>query len=330
MMPVFIDDITIASPSPSASDQFVKELGQHFELRDLGPTSWLLGIQIIRDRPNRTLSLSQRQYIVDMLDTYGFTDYSPVQTPMLPNTHLSTSDSPTTPEARAEMQNIPYINAVGALMYLAVSTRPDIAYTVSTLARFNSNPGKTHWAAVKHLFRYLKATMDLKLTYGPSPSTSPPSEMFSTFSDADYGMDLDTGRSTGGYIIRIGTGAVDWSSKLQKVTALSTTEAEYVSAVEAGKSIYWMRNLLTELGYDFPSSSTLHMDNNSAIAVCKNPEHFSKLKHMNLRLYWLRDSVQAGIITPQFCPTEEMAADLLTKALPPVKVKYIRTMIGLV
>lgn len=154
MVPVFIDEITIASPSVSASDQFVKELGQHFELRDLGPTSWLLGIQIIRDRPNCTLSLSQRQYIVDMLDSYGYTHCSPVQTPILPNTHLLTSDSPTTPEARAEMQNIPYINAVGALMYLAVSTRPDLAYTASL-----------------------------------ATSTSPSSEMFSTFSHADYGMD---------------------------------------------------------------------------------------------------------------------------------------------
>lgn len=89
-----------------------------------------------------------------------------------------------------------------------------------------------------------------------------------------------------------------------------------------------MRNLLTELGYDFPSSSALHMDNNSAIAVCKNPEHCSKLKHMNLRLYWLSDSVQSGIITPWFCPTEEMAADLLTKALPPATVKYLRTYDG--
>ena len=142
-------------------------------------------------------------------------------------------------------------------------------------------------------------------------------------------MDADTGRSTGGYVVCIGTGAVDWSSKLQPVVSLSTTEAEYIAAVEAGKEISWMRNLLTELGYSFTTSSTLHMDNNSAIAVCKNPEHFSRLKHMKLRLYWLRDAVQDGSLQPAFCPTAEMAADLLTKALPPVKVAHLRRMMGL-
>ena len=256
MMPVFIDDITIASTSSAESDRFVSELAQHFKLRDLGPTSWLLGIQITRDRLNRTLSLSQRQYIVDMLETYGFTDCSPVQTPMLPGTHLSSEDCPSTAQDRSKMDEFPYINAVGALMYLATSTRPDIAYTVSKLARFNSNPGWPHWLAVKHLFRYLKGSMDLKLTYSPDSSTS---ELFSTYSDADYGMDPDSGRSTGGYMVRIGSGAVNWSSKLQPIVTLSTTEAEYVAAVEAGKEVAWMRNLRSELGYKFPSPSVLHM-----------------------------------------------------------------------
>lgn len=144
---------------------------------------------------------------------------------MLPNTHLTTKDSPTTPEAHAAMSDIPYINAVGSLMYLATSTRPDIAYTVSKLACFNSNPGLPHWAAVKHLFRYLKGTMDLKLTYDPAQSTS---ELFLTFSDADHGMDPDTRHSAGAYVVCIETVAVDWSSKLQSVVAQSTTEAEYI------------------------------------------------------------------------------------------------------
>lgn len=261
-----------------------------------------------------------------MLSTYGFTDCSPVQTPMLPGTHLSTADAPSTAAERTEMEKFPYINAVGALMYLATSTRPDIAFTVSKLARFNSNPGKTHWAAVKHLFQYLKGTMDLKLTYGPDSSSS---ELFSTYSDADYGMDTDTGCSTSGYIVCIGTEAVNWSSKLQPIVTLSTTEAEYVAAVEAGKEIAWMRNLLTEIGYNITTSSILHMDNNSAISVAKNPEHFSRLKHIQLRLYWLRDQVEDGIIQPVFCSTADMPADLLTKALAPIKVAQLRRLMGL-
>jgi hypothetical protein len=177
------------------------------------------------------------------------------------------------------MQQFPYINAMGALMYLATSTRPDIAYTLSKLACFNSKPGKVHWTAVKHLFRYLKGTMDLKLTYGPDPSKP---ALFSVFSDADFGMDPDTRCSTGGYLVSMRTGAVNWSSKLQSWVTLPTTEAEYVAAVDAGKEAVWMRNLLSELGYKFDSPSVLHMDNNSAMAVAKNPEKFSHVKHIDL------------------------------------------------
>jgi hypothetical protein len=228
------------------------------------------------------VALSQHQYIIDMLDTYGFADCSPVQTPMVPNTHLSASDCLTISKKHKYMQQFPYINAVGALMYLATSTRSDIAYTVSKLACFSSNPGKIHWTAVKHPFRYLKGTMDLKLTYGPDSSKP---ELFSIYSDADFGMDPDICHSTGGCLVSMETRAVNWSSKLQSQVTLSTTEAECVAAVDAGKKAVWMHNLLSELGYKFDSLSVFHIDNNSAIVVAKNPEKFSCVKHIDLLLY---------------------------------------------
>ena len=328
IIPIYIDDITISSTSEQESDHIVAQLSKRFELRDLGPTSFLLGIEIVRDRPNRSISISQRQYIVDMLDRFGFSGCTPVQTPMQPGLRLSEEMCPSTASERTEMSKLPYINAVGALMYLATCTRPDISFTVSQLARFNSNPGRQHWAAVKHLFRYLKSTMDMKLVYAPDPSSK---ELFTVFTDADHGGNKDNGRSTGAYITRIGTGAVNWSSKLQSIVTLSSTEAEYVAAVEAGKEICWMRNLLTELGYSVNATpSTLYADNLSAIAVAKNPEHFGRLKHLDLRMYWLRDACSAGMIAPVFCPTAEMPADLLTKALDRVKVAKLRTLVGLV
>ena len=115
-------------------------------------------------------------------------------------------------------------------MYLAISTCPDIAYAVGVLSRFSSNPGKEHWAAVKHLFRYLKGTLDYRLSYSPDPTFT---SLFTTYSDADHGGCKDTGRSTGAYVVKMGTGAVSWSSKLQPIVAKSTTEAEYVAANSA-------------------------------------------------------------------------------------------------
>lgn len=106
---------------------------------------------------------------------------------------------------------------------------------------------------VHYLFRYLQGTKDLKLVYKPDPTST---ELFTTYSDADYGGCKDSGHSTGGYLIKLGSGAISWSSKLQSVVALSTTEAEFIQAGEAGKELVWMRKMLKEFGFalDTPSN----------------------------------------------------------------------------
>jgi hypothetical protein len=112
------------------------------------------------------------------------------------------------------MRDKPYVSAVGALMYLAIATRPDIAHTVGVLCRFMSKPGPAHWKAAKHLFRYLRGSVDYRLTYAPDPSSS---QLFTTYSDADHGGNPDNGRSTSAYVVKMGTGAVSWMSRLHAV-----------------------------------------------------------------------------------------------------------------
>ena len=328
IMPVFVDDITLASKSGKAIDDFVIELGKHFKLRDLGDTNFLLGIEISREREKCKLYMSQRQYTINKLEEFRMTDCKPVGTPMLPGEKLTSEQSPKTDEEKREMENIPYISAVGSLMYLATMTRPDIAYTVGVLARFNSNPGMAHWKAVKHVFRFLKGTLDIKLEYGPDPTIG--EKMFATYSDADHGGDKDNGKSTTGYMVKIGSGIVSWRSKLQPVVTRSTTEAEYIAAGAAGAEIRWIQNLLMELGYKPTCPSMLYIDNQSSISVAKNPEHHGRMKHLDLCFYWLRDQVAMRRIEPNYLPTEEMPADLLTKALPKPQVEKLRRAMGLV
>ena len=129
-------------------------------------------------------------------------------------------------------------------------------------------------------------------------------------------------------VIKVGTGAVSWSSKLQGIVTLSTTEAEYVAAITAGQEVVWLRYLLTELSYKFTGPSTLFLDNNSAVQVAKNPEHHGRIKHLDLRLYWLRDQVNLGAIRILHLRTDDMPADLMTKALGRIKVKGFTKMIG--
>ena len=154
--------------------------------------------------------------------------------------------------------------------------------------------------------------------------------MFVGYSDADHGGDKDTGYSTGAYVVKMGTGAISWSSKLQSIVALSTTEAEYVAAVSAGTELLWLRNLFTELGINSSTSpSPLFIDNQSALAVAKNPEHHGRMKHLDLRFYWLRDEVDKGTISVSYCPTADMPADMLTKSLSRDKVQLGRKLLGL-
>lgn len=175
------------------------------------------------------------------------------------------------------MRSIPYREAVGSLLYIAICTRPDISYAVGVLSQFSSNPGMKHWTAVKHLMRYLKTTMDYKLTYAPDGS----SDRFITYSDADFAGEHDSKRSTSGYVVKMGTRVVSWASRLQNIQTLSTTEAEYVSAVAAAQEVLWMKNLFFEFGYPI-DTVPLHMDNQSAIQVAKNPEHHGRMKHLVL------------------------------------------------
>src|SRR5438477_2944063 len=326
IIPVFIDNITIASHSMDKIQQVKDQLKAHFKFRDLGPQTWLLGVEIIRDREKQSLALSQRQYILDLLKRFDLSDINTVSTPMDSSVKLSDAQCPTSSKEIEEMRSIPYLQAVGSLMYLAVATRPDISYAVGVLARFSKNPGMAHWKAVKHVFRYLKGTLDYKLTYSPLPN---PSELFTTYTDADHAGNPDNGKSTSGYIVKMGTGAISWQSKLQSIIALSTTEAEYVAATTASQEILWLRNLFFEMGHTFSSPSTLYIDNQSALAVAKNPEHHGRMKHLDLRFYWLRDEVEKGTISVVHLRTSDMPADILTKALGRVKVLEMLKMLGL-
>jgi hypothetical protein len=221
---------------------------------------------------------------------------------------------------------VPYVSAIGVLMYLAIATRPDIAFAMGVLCRFMARPGPEHWMAVKHLFRYLCGTIDYRLTYAPDASAPKP---FYAYSNADHGGNCNNGCSTPAYIVKIGSGAVSWMSRLQPIIALSTTEAEFIAAASAGQEIIWMRQLLGELGFSIAGLSLLLLNNQSAIQVGKNPEHHGRMKHLNLHFFWLRDVIAAGQIALRYVPTADMAADLLTKGLARVKVAAAIAQLGL-
>ena len=205
-------------------------------------------------------------------------NFKPVSTPLASHFKLSSQQCPTSEKEKAEMKKIPYASAVGSLMYAMVCTRPDIAHAVGVVSRFLSNPGKEHWQAVKWILRYLNGTSRVCLCFG---SGQP---VLDGYTDADMAGDLDSRKSTSGYMMTFAGGAVSWQSRLQKCVALSTTEAEYIAVVEASKELLWMKKFLQELGIN-QEKFVLFCDSQSAIHLSKNPTFYSRSKHKEVRYH---------------------------------------------
>jgi hypothetical protein len=225
-----------------------------------------------------------------------------------------------TSEKEKEVQNsIPYASAVGSLMYAMVCTRPDIAYAVGVVSRFLSNPGKEHWAAIKWILRYLRGTSSLCLCFGNGKP------VLDGYTDADMAGDLDWRKSTSGYLMTFGRGAVSWQWQLQKCVALSTTEAEYIAATEACKELLWMKKFLQEWGLKQEKFS-LFCDSQSAIHLCKNPT--SRSKHIDVRYHWIRDALELKLFQLEKIHTDNNGADMMTKTLPMEKLALCRAKAG--
>ena len=208
-------------------------------------------------------------------------------------------------------------------MYAAVATRPDIMFAVSTLAQFSDNPGWIHWEAVKKVFRYLLGTRNLCLTYGGEEKG------LEGYVDAD-GASQEHRRAITGYVFLVDGGAVSWSSKKQELVTLSTTEAEYVAATHAAKEAVWLRRLIGEVFRPLTEPTTLHSDSQSAIALTRNGTYHARTKHIDIRYHYIRYVIENGSIRLIYCPTDDMTADALTKALPSTKAKHFAASMGLV
>ncbi|CAL1413563.1 unnamed protein product [Linum trigynum] len=215
-----------------------------------------------------------------------------VSTPLGGHFKLSVKHCPTSDEEKEAMENVPYASVVGSLMYAMVCTRSDIAHVVGIVSRFLSNPGKEHWRAVKWILRYLRG-------------------------------DVDSRKSTSGYMMTFAGATVLWQSKLQKCVALSTTEAEYIAVTEACKEMLWLKKFLQELGIK-QERYVLYCDSQSAIHLCQNPTFHSRSKH------WIRDVLEEKLLELNKVHTDDNGSDMMTKSLPSGKHIFCRDEAGLV
>ena len=322
---VYVDDLIVAANNVNKISELKATLSQEFRMKDLGEIHHCLGIRITRDREKGMIELDQQAYIQQIIDRFGMSNANPVSTPMDCSQKLTKEMSPKSDAQRDEMRNVPYLSAVGSLMYAAMGTRPDIAHAVAVVSQYSSDPGQAHWTAVKRIIRYLKGTQDLKLAF--VQSSSPEIE---GYCDSDWANDLQDRKSITGYVFRIGGAAISWCSKKQPTVATSTTEAEYMSLSQATKEAVWLKRLYNELNPgEIQERIVLNCDNQGAINISKNAVHHGRTKHIDIQHHFVRERVVTGDITVEYVATEGMVADVLTKALPRAKHQWCTKELGL-
>lgn len=176
----------------------------------------------------------------------------------------------------------PYRELIGALIYLAVATRPDISNAVSRLAQFSNNLKKQHWLTAKRVLRYLAGTTDYGLLFFRAD------QPLIGYSDADWGGCALDRQSYSGYVFLLGGATISWKSQKQRTVALSSTEAEYISMTEATKEGLYLRSLLTELGLSRMAATTLYVDNQGAQYLAHDHLYHPRTKHIDIRYHFLR------------------------------------------
>ncbi|HEV7738704.1 MAG TPA: Ty1/Copia family ribonuclease HI, partial [Chlamydiales bacterium] len=153
--------------------------------------------------------------------------------------------------------------------------------------------------------------------------------ILSGFSDSDWAADTDDRRSTSGYNFTLGNGSISWRAKKHSAVASSSTEAEYIAADYASKEAIWLRNLLKEIDYSQERATTVYCDNTRAIALAKDASYHTRTKHIDVKHHFVREKVESKEIRFEYIPTNEMVADILTKALPKPKHEKFTRLLGL-
>jgi hypothetical protein len=275
ILAIHIDDCLITGSSPPLISSYKQKLNKHYSLMDLGPVHWLLGIKITHDHEAHTISLSQTTYIDTIISCFSLSNAKPCATPITPGASLSKADAPSDDTEAALMKKTPYCKAIGSLMYAAVTTRPDISFTVLALSQFLENPSQLHWEAVKCVLCYLAGTKEHVLTYGNKH------HKLLGYTDAD-GASQEHRHTISGFTFLINRAAVSWASCKQEIITLSTAEAEYIAATHAAKECIWLCRFTNSLFGPTPTPTILYCDNQAALCLATDDNYHTCMKHIDI------------------------------------------------
>lgn len=327
---LFVDDFqgSFHEEDRAEWEELKAMLSARFKAKDMGPSTWILGMRITRDRKARTITLDQELYVTKALEKYGYTECKVAPTPEVVGLDVSADAALDAPTDRDR-----YMEMTGTLMYAAVATRLDIAHAAHQLACYMQAPTARHMLAAERIMRYLAGTRDVGLVFGAhSGPTVGDSRGRQTqqlidvccYADADWANCKESRRSITGWVAKLNGDAISWASKKQRTVALSTCEAELYAEAAAIQEVMWMRGLLKELGLHTSTGSTVYGDNQSAIAVSKNGVKGERTKHVDIKYHFVTETVESGDVKLVWIPTNEQLADIFTKALHGPAFEHLR------
>ena len=316
-MIIWVDDMLIACKDLGALSACKKALLGAFKGRDLGPTDRFLNASITVNKQAGTVKISQPDYIVNLLHEYNMTNAAAKAAPMAQGVNLGPALE------GEECTKAPYPQCVGALLYLANFTRPDISFAVSSLARHMTKPTERHWGQVKHLLAYLKGTQQHGIVYGCT------TDGLQGWCDADFAACTVSRKSRTGYIYSVAGGAIAWQSKLQATIALSTAEAEYTAASHAAKECTWIGRIARLLGVHHDLPPVLRVDNQAAIKLAVAGGHSARTKHIDVAAMHIRSAVLRKVLLVEYIQSKDNVADMLTKPLAAENVQRLIKVVGI-
>ncbi len=303
-----------------------KHIKKKFKAKDMGQLKFILGLNIER-RSDRMMVINQKAYINKLIERFKLNNSKESDIPIQPNHGLTVELVGQNENLRVPVDETEFRRMIGSLIYLMISTRPDISYSVGVLSRFMQAPKELHLRYLKRLLRYVKTTIEYSLVYTTSDKVK---KTLIGYTDSDYASDVTDRKSTSGYIFKYGDCTISWNSCKQKIVSLSSTEAEYIGLTNAAKEAIWYSQMLKELKKFckkievFCDDIILYCDNKSTICLAKNPEYHSRSKHIDIRHHFIREKIEEGQLRIDYESTEEMCADMLTKGLP--KIKHYKCM----
>jgi hypothetical protein len=306
-----VDDCLLSCKSLTVMAKFKAHMLERFIGTDEGEVTEYLGCELVRDRKARTGQLIQAGYAERVLRVFNMWDCNPVATPMDPNVRLSKLDCP---EVVDPLLHRKYRSIVGCLSYLVNMTRPDLAFSFSQLSKFLQYPGEAHLAAAYRVLAYVKGTLHQGLSWHDPGAGS--RNKLSGWVDSDFASDIDTRKSMTGYLMVLNGGPISWKASRQGGVTLSSSEAEFVAASQAGQEVLYLRALLKGFAYLQHGPTEIWEDNASCILMSENPTNRERSRHVDVRVHFLRDMVRDGSVKLIKCAGTQNVADALTKSLP--------------